>query len=53
MECNADKCHVIKFVKSGMRPDWEYTLGNVRLQESEKEKDLGVVIITDCHQKSI
>ncbi len=27
-----------------MRPDWEYKLGNDSLQESEKEKDLGVVI---------
>ncbi len=26
-----------------MRPDWEHELGNDRLQESEKEKDLGVV----------
>ncbi len=42
---NAEKCHVIKFVKSGMRPDWEYKLGSDRLQEFEKEKDLGVVII--------
>ncbi len=38
------KCHVIKFGKSGMRPDWENKLGNDRLQESEKEKDLGVGI---------
>ncbi len=44
MEFNADKCHVIKFGKSGMRPDWEDKLRNERLQESEKEKDLGVVI---------
>ncbi len=35
---------VIKFRKSGMRPDWEYKLGNDRLQESENDKDLGVVI---------
>ncbi len=27
-----------------MRPDCEYNLGNDRLQESEKEKDLGVII---------
>ncbi len=27
-----------------MRPDWEYKLGNDSIQESEKEKDLGVVI---------
>ncbi len=37
------KCHVMKFGKSGMRPDWEYKLGNDRLQESEKEKDLRVL----------
>ncbi len=34
----------MKFGKSGMRPDSEYKLGNDRVQESEKEKDLGVVI---------
>ncbi len=44
MEFNAEKCHAIKFGKSAMRPDWEYKLGNYSLQESEKEKDLGVVI---------
>ncbi len=32
MEFNAEKCHVIKFGKSGMRPDWEYKLENDRLQ---------------------
>ncbi len=44
MEFNAAKCHLIKFGKSGMRPDWGYELGNDILQESEKEIDLGVVI---------
>ncbi len=44
MELNADKCRVIKFGKNEKRPDWEYKLGNDRLQESEKEKDLGVII---------
>ncbi len=44
MEFNAEKCHVVKFGKSGIRPDWEYRFGNDRLQESGKEKDLGVVI---------
>ncbi len=24
MEFSADKCHVMKFDKSGMSPDWEY-----------------------------
>ncbi len=41
MEFNAEKCHVIKFGKSGMTPDLEYELGNDRLQESEKEKRFG------------
>ncbi len=40
MEFNAEKCHAMKFGKSGMRPDWEYKLGNDRLQESEKEKKI-------------
>ncbi len=44
MEFNAEKCHVVKFGKSGMRPDWKYKIGNDRLQEAEKEKDLGVII---------
>ena len=44
MEFNVDKCHVIKFGKSEKRPVWNYTLGNDVLMESEKEKDLGVVI---------
>ncbi len=41
---NTEICHVIKYCKSGMRPDWDYKLGNDRVQESEKEKDLGVVV---------
>ena len=44
MEFNAEKCHVMKFGRSEMRPNWKYTLGNDKLQESEKEKDLGVII---------
>ncbi len=43
-EFNAEKCHIIKFGKSEMRPDWEYKLGNDRLLEPEKEKDQGVVV---------
>ncbi len=35
------KCHVMKFGKSGMRPDWEYKSGNDRSQESDKEKKSG------------
>ncbi len=38
MEFNAEKCHVIKFGKSEMRPDWEYELENDKMLESEKEK---------------
>ncbi len=38
MEFYAEKCHVMKFSKSGMRTDWEYKLGNDSLQESEKKK---------------
>ncbi len=45
MEFNAEKYHVIKFGMSGIRSDWKYNLGNERLQEFEKEKDLGAVII--------
>ncbi len=28
MEFSATKCHVMKFGKSGMRPDCDYKLGN-------------------------
>ncbi len=38
MEINAEKCHAIKFGKSGMRPHREYKFGNDRLQEFEKRK---------------
>ncbi len=34
MEFNAEKCHVMKFGKSEMRPDWEYKLRNDSIQES-------------------
>ncbi len=44
MEFSAEKCHVIKFGKSVKRPDWDYQLGSNNLQESDKEKDLGVII---------
>ncbi len=44
MESNPEKCHLIKFGKSGMRPGWVYKLGNDKIQESEKEKDLVIVI---------
>ncbi len=30
MEFNAEKCHVIKSDKSGMRQDWEYKKGTNR-----------------------
>ena len=38
------KSNVMKFLKSGTRPDWDYKLGADSLQVSDKEKDLGVVI---------
>ncbi len=41
MEFNVEKCYVIKFGKSGMRPDREYNLGNDKIQESEKKKKSG------------
>ena len=44
MEFNAEKCHVMKFGKSAKRPHWDYLLGSNTLQESNKEKDLGVII---------
>ena len=44
MDFNAEKCHVMKFRKSAKRPDWDYLLGSNTLQESNKEKDLGVII---------
>ena len=44
MEFNAEKCHVMKFGKSAKMPDWDYLLGSNTLQESNKEKDLGVII---------
>ncbi len=44
MEFNAEKCHVVKFGKSVKRPDWDDQLGNNSLEESDKEKDLGVII---------
>ncbi len=36
MEFNAEKCHVIKFGKIGMKPDWEYKLGNDKIQSLKK-----------------
>ncbi len=39
----------MKFGKSGMRPDWEYKLGNDSLQESEKEKKSG----NSCKQQTV
>ena len=36
--------HVIKFGKSAKRPDWDYKLGSKSLQQSDKVKDLGVII---------
>ena len=44
VEFNADKCHVINFGKSDKRPSYEYKLGSKILKESEKERDLGVII---------
>ncbi len=38
MEFNAEKCHVMKFGKSVMRPDWEYKLGNDSLKSLKKKK---------------
>lgn len=38
MESNVEKCHVMRFGKSSMRPDFEYQLGNDGLQESEIEQ---------------
>ncbi len=38
MEFSAGKCHVLKIGQNGMKPGWEYELGNDKLQESEKEK---------------
>jgi len=44
MKFNVDKCHIIEFRESGRRPHWEYKLGANCLQNSRKEKDLGVTI---------
>ena len=34
----------LTLLKSAKRPDWDYLLGSNTLQESNKEKDLGVII---------
>ncbi len=39
MEFSAEKCHVIIFLKSVKRPDWDYQLGSNSLEEYDKEKD--------------
>ena len=44
MEFNVDKCHVVRFGESSMRPVWQYKLGDETVPSAEKEKDLGVVI---------
>ena len=44
MEFNVDKCHVLRFGESSMRPVWQYKLGEETVPSAEKEKDLGVVI---------
>lgn len=42
MEFNSSKCHVIKFGDSVKRPAYHYELRNNSLQESDREKHLGV-----------
>ena len=44
MKFNVDKCHVVRFGKSSMRPIWQYKLGDETIPSADKEKDLGVVI---------
>ncbi len=44
MEFNIDKCHVMEMGEGQGRPHGEYSMGGIRLQKSESEKDLGVVV---------
>ena len=42
MEFNQGKCHVLHLGKTNKR--YEYTMGGKKLDDSEVEKDLGVVV---------
>ena len=44
MEFNAEKCHVLEMGRSIHRPHARYNLGGVELKNSNKEKDLGIVV---------
>lgn len=44
-ELNAEKCHVLKMIRSMHRPHATYNLGGVEVQSTkEKENDLGLVV---------
>ena len=38
MEFNVDKCHVVRFDDSSMRPVWQYKLGDETVPSADKEK---------------
>ena len=44
MDFNIKKCGVMNFGKSSMRPEYDYRMGNERLEIKTKEKDLGVIV---------
>lgn len=47
MNFNTAKCKVIQMGKSKYRPDFEYSIAGVKLEKSESERDLGVVVMSD------
>ncbi len=47
LEFNPTKCNIMKIGAGSRRPNTRYYLGEEILQESEKEKDLGVDIMPD------
>ena len=47
MKFNTSKCKVMKMGRSKHRPDFEYSLAGGKLENSDGERDLGVVIMPD------
>ena len=47
MKFNTSKCKVMKMGHSKYRPNFEYSLAGERLEESDGERDLGVVMMPD------
>ena len=46
MEFNVDKCKIMHLGR--LNPGHKYTMGNAELTETTEEKDLGVLVDTNC-----